>query len=113
MPDCGEGSVWEGRRMGGRRETKATILYAYHDSPVRGHRGMNKTFREISKVYEWPNMKREIEKYVRRCKSCQMNKSLEPRSRAPMEITTTARRPFERCALDIVGPTGVTNKGNR
>ena len=30
-----------------------------------------------------------------------------------MEITTTARRPFERCALDIVGLTGVTNKGNR
>ena len=94
-------------------ETKATILYEYHDSPVGGHRGMNKTFREISKVYEWPNMKREIEKYVRRCKSCQTNKSLGPCSRAPMEITTTARRPFKRCALDIVGPTGVTNKGNR
>ena len=65
-------------------ETKATVLYEYHDSPVGGHRGMNKTFREISKVYEWPNMKREIEKYVRRCKSCQTNKSLGPRSRAPL-----------------------------
>jgi hypothetical protein len=30
-----------------------------------------------------------------------------------MEITTTSSRPFERCALDIVGPTAVTNKGNR
>ena len=30
-----------------------------------------------------------------------------------MEITTAASRPFERCALNIVGPTGVTNKGNR
>ena len=30
-----------------------------------------------------------------------------------MEITTTASQHFERCALDIVGPTGVTNKGNR
>ena len=94
-------------------ETKATILYECHDSLVGGHRGMNETFREISKAYEWPNMMREIEKYVRPCKSCQTNKSLGPRSRAPMEITTTARRPFERCALDIVGPTGVTNKGNR
>ena len=58
-------------------------------------------------------MKREIEKYVRRCMSCQTNKSLGPRSRAPKEITTTARRTFERCALNIVGPAGVTNKGNR
>lgn len=30
-----------------------------------------------------------------------------------MEITTTARKPFERCALDIVGPTTETNAGNR
>ena len=94
-------------------ETKATILYEYHDSPVGGHRGMNKTFREIRKQYEWPNMKRDVEKYVRRCKSCQLNKNLSPRRKAPMEITTAARQPFERCALDIVGPTDETNAGNR
>ena len=30
-----------------------------------------------------------------------------------MEIITTVSRPFDRCALDIVGPTDVTNKGNK
>jgi transposase InsO family protein len=30
-----------------------------------------------------------------------------------MEITTTASRPFERCVLNIEGPTDVTNKGNK
>ena len=94
-------------------ETRATILYEYHDSPMGGHQGMNKTFREIRKKYEWPNMKRDIENYVKKCKSCQINKTLGPQHRAPMEITTTARKPFERCAMDIVGPTTVTNKGNR
>lgn len=74
---------------------------------------MNRTFKEIRRKYEWPNMKRDIEKYVRRCKSCQMNKNLSLQHKASMEITTTARRPFERCALDIVGPTAVTNRGNR
>jgi transposase InsO family protein len=94
-------------------ETKATILYEYHDSPVGGHRGMNRTLREIKKRYDWRNMKREVEDYVRRCQNCQRNKTLGPRHRAPMEITTTARKPFERCALDIVGPTTETNAGNR
>jgi hypothetical protein len=42
-----------------------------------------------------------------------MNKNLSLQHKASMEITTTARRPFERCALDIVGPTAVTNRGNR
>jgi hypothetical protein len=94
-------------------ETKSTILYEYHNSSMGGHRGMNKTFREIRKKYEGPNMKRDIENYVKKCKSCQINKTLGPRHRAPMEITITARKSFERCALDIVGPTDVTNKGNR
>jgi hypothetical protein len=31
------------------KETEATILYEYHDSPVGGNRGMNKTCREIGK----------------------------------------------------------------
>ena len=94
-------------------ETKNTILYEYHDSPIGGHRRMNRTVREIRKRYEWPNMKHEIEGYVKKCHSCQENKTLGPRHKAPMEITTTARRPFERCAIDIVGPTTGTSKGNR
>ena len=74
---------------------------------------MNKTFREIRKKYEWPNMKRDIENYVKKCKSYQIHKTLGPRHKAPMEITTTARKPYEKCAMDIIGPTTVTNKGNR
>ena len=95
------------------KETKATILYEYQDSPVGGHRGMNKTSREIGEKYEWPNMNRDTENYVKKCQSCQVNKSSGPRPREPMDITTTARKPFKICALDTVGTTTVTNKGNR
>jgi hypothetical protein len=49
-------------------------------------------------------MKGEIEEYVRRCNKCQLNKTLRPKKKAPMEITTTASHPFEKCSLDIVGP---------
>jgi hypothetical protein len=93
--------------------TKNTIMYEYHDSPVGGQRGMNRTVREIRKRYSWPNMKREIEGYVKKCQSCQMNKTLGPRKKAPMEITTTARGLFEKCAVDIVGTTTETNKGHK
>ena len=75
-------------------ETKNTILYEYHDSPVGGHRGMNRTVREIKKRYNCTNMKREIEGYVKKCQSCQVNKTLGHRKRVPMEITTA--RTFER-----------------
>jgi hypothetical protein len=36
-------------------------------------------------------MKQGIEDYVKQCRSCQINKILGPRGKAPMEITTTAK----------------------
>jgi len=58
-------------------------------------------------------MRREIEEYVKTCAKCQLNKTLRPKKRAPMEITTTDRHPFEKCALDIVGPMMKTMSGNK
>jgi hypothetical protein len=83
---------------------KSKILQESHCSILGGHRGMNKTYEAIKQHYYWPNMKGEIEECVRRCNKCQLNKTLRPKTKAPMEITTIASRPFEKCSLDIVGP---------
>jgi hypothetical protein len=94
-------------------ELKRQILYEYDDAPLGGHRGMNKTYTAIKNKYSWPNMKQEIEEYVRKCKSCQVNKVLGPQRKVPMEITTTANQPFEKRCLDIVGPLPETQKENK
>jgi len=74
---------------------------------------MNKTYEAIKRHYQWPNMKGEVEEYVRKCEKCQLNKALRPKGKAPMEITTMAKHPFERCALDIVGPLTETMSRNK
>ena len=94
-------------------DTKVKILQENHDSVLGGHRGMNKTYEAIKRHYQWPDMKREVEDYVKKCAKSQLNKTLQPKKKAPMEITTTARHPFERCALDIVGPMTETKSGNK
>jgi hypothetical protein len=74
---------------------------------------MNRTYKAIRTKYTWPDMRKEIEEYVKKCKSFQINKSLGPRNRVPMEITTTAEHPFDKCSLDIVGPLPESTKGNK
>ena len=74
---------------------------------------MNKTFRAIKSRYTWPNMRRDIEEYVKQCKSCQVNKTLKSKRKVPMEITSTANHPFDKCFLDIVGPLPPSTMGNR
>jgi len=94
-------------------DRKKKILYEFHDSPVGGHRGMNKTYRAIKSQYFWPNMRCEIEEYVKQCRSCQVNKILTSKHKAPMEITATAEHPFHKCYLDIVGTLHVTQGSNK
>lgn len=94
-------------------EMKGKILHENHDSILGGHRGMNKTYQAIRQHYSWPNMKKEIEEYVRKCTKCQLNKALRAKKKAPMEITTTASHPFEKCSLDIVGPLVESESGNK
>jgi hypothetical protein len=54
---------------------------------------MNKTYRAIKEKNALPNMRQEIEGYVKWCKSCQVNKILRKRGKVPMEITTTTHQP--------------------
>lgn len=103
----------EGRITVTEEKTKATVLHEFHDSPIGRHRDINKTDREIRIWYQWPRIGRDIEAYVKKCESCQRNKSPGLRASAQMVITTTARKPSEKCSMDIVGSTTVTNKGNR
>jgi hypothetical protein len=92
---------------------KGKILHENHDSILGGHRGMNKTYEAIKQHYYWPKMKEEVEEYVRKCTKCQLNKVLRAKRKAPMEITTTASHPFEKCSLDIVGPLIESETGNK
>ena len=94
-------------------DLKRKILYEFHDAPVGGHRGMNGTYRVVKSVYSWPNMTRDIEAYVKQCKSCQVNKTLKPKKRVPMKLTSTADHLFDNCYLDIVGPLPLSAEGNK
>jgi hypothetical protein len=72
------GSVSKGGDLSNEfdEDRKKKILYEFHVSPVGGHRGMNKTYRAIKSQYFWPNMRREVEEYVKQCRNCQLNKTL-------------------------------------
>jgi len=93
-------------------EEKQLILYEYHDAPVGGHQGIERTIKRIRLNHNWPGLTKDVERYISKCESCQKNK-LSRRIKAPLVITDTPSKPFEKCALDIVGPLTITNNGNK
>jgi len=93
-------------------EEKKKILYEYHDAPTGGHQGIERTLKRIRLKHNWPGITRDVENYVAKCESCQKNKQSR-RMKAPLIITDTPSKPFEKCALDIVGPLTITTQGNK
>lgn len=90
-----------------------TILKKNHDDPISGHSGFHRTLGRIKLRYKWKNMKNDIKQYIKTCESCQLNKTERRIQKHPMEITSTSRKPFEKIALDIVGPLPMTENGNK
>ncbi|XP_049866081.1 uncharacterized protein LOC126366827 [Pectinophora gossypiella] len=86
------------------------ILKENHDSVSAGHPGVSRMFDRIKSQYWWKNMRQDIDDYVKKCRSCQINKPLRQVNRAPMIITSTATRPNEKVFLDLVGPLPETHE---
>ena len=93
------------------RAYQKPLLYQYHDSITAGHLGVAKVYNKIQKKYFWSKMKCDIELYVKTCISCQRKKH-PPRSFcAPLQKYVVGV-PFERVALDVMGPLNETDRGN-
>ena len=71
------------------KQIKNTILYEFHDVPVAGHVGAEKTYHAVSRHFWWPRIRKETKEYVYSCDKCQKNKSNTQRAAGllqPLEI---------------------------
>ncbi|QRW23686.1 Retrotransposable element Tf2 protein [Rhizoctonia solani] len=53
---------------------KERILKEFHDSPLAGHPGQQRTLELISRSYWWPGMKSSAKEWVECCPTCQANR---------------------------------------
>jgi hypothetical protein len=88
------------------------ILKDYHVNPLGGHQGVNRTFNRIKEHYRWHKMYKDIKHFINSCQTCQQNK-ISRKTKAPMTITSTSSKPFEKIFLDVVGPLNPTENNNK
>lgn len=82
-------------------ELKNRILFEYHDTPVSGHLGRDKTYLAVSRDYYWPQMEKWVRKYVRVCEVCQRTKP-SPSLRAPLQSLPIARDCWKSVSMDFI-----------
>lgn len=88
-------------------------LRDFHDNPMSGHPGRERTTQLVQTRFFWPNMKRDIEKYCLTCDACNKRKTSPHQKKVPLQRFTVVSEPWELTSMDIVGPLVHTLNGNR
>ena len=89
------------------------IMHVAHDIPLGGHLGNKKTKEKILFHFYWPRIFPDVAKFCRSCKNCQkcIPKGRVPR--APLIPIQPMKEPFNRIAMDIVGPLNKSGRGHK
>jgi hypothetical protein len=54
---------------------KKKILTTVHDSPLAGHQGFFKTYKQIRERFSWKGLNQDVMRHISECVTCQQNKS--------------------------------------
>ena len=88
------------------------VLYLAHTHQLGAHLGVEKTYERILARFYWPGIKRAVEDFCRACHECQLV-APKPHYRNPLIPMPIIDVPFERLAMDIVGPLPKSARGHR
>ena len=91
------------------KHIRSFVVTQYHDQ--NGHMGVQKTFDSIRAKYYWPNLFKELHKYVSECTACQ-TRSLQKISQ-PLQETDIPPYPMAKLSLDLSGPYPTTLSGTK
>ena len=87
------------------------ILEQLHDSRTGAHLGVSKVYEKVKARYYWPGMSRYVKWWVSSCLTCQRFKDPGRKARGNLHQYIVGV-PFERIAMDIVGPLPQSDQGN-
>ncbi|KRX22547.1 Retrovirus-related Pol polyprotein from transposon, partial [Trichinella nelsoni] len=88
------------------------ILKTIHNQPTGGHLGVAKTLAKVRQRYYWPQQREDVEDWCRACQTCAARAIPTRKLQAPMQLQPVSH-PFQRVAMDLVGPLEETQSGNR
>jgi len=78
------------------------ILAWYHQ--YLSHPGMTRLEATLRAIYMWPNMRKDVERFVRTCRKCQLNKQQRKKYGLLPLKKAEKSEPWNRVNLDMIGP---------
>jgi hypothetical protein len=83
-----DGLLWykQNRLYVSKGRLRDVLLKECHDGPLAGHGGTKRTTTFLKKSYYWPNLKDDVEEYVKTCQQNQTLNKKQARLLSPLPI---------------------------
>ena len=88
------------------------VLAEAHKSRYSVHPGTDKMFHDLKEFYWWPNMKREVAKFVSKCLTCQKVKIDHKRPMGKVQPLEIPSWKWDSISMDFVTGLPKTRTGN-
>ncbi|KAJ8050336.1 hypothetical protein HOLleu_03495 [Holothuria leucospilota] len=80
------------------------VMKVAHESILGGHQGSSRTYDKVRSSFIWPGLHADITRYCQSCDVCQRMCPKGRVSKVPLGSTPLIEEPFQRIAVDLVGP---------
>lgn len=78
------------------------LLAEFHNVPVAGHQGAERTLRSLARLYYWPNMQAEVRQYVATCPTCQRTKGSTQKPIGLLRPLHVPNEPWDQVTMDFI-----------
>jgi hypothetical protein len=89
------------------------VLEAFHDHPLSGHFGIQRTHQKIRSRFWWPKMRQTIENYVASCTQCMKFNIQRSKPFGHLKSYDPPDDVFQIVHMDFWGPVRTSSSGNR
>jgi RNase H-like domain found in reverse transcriptase/Reverse transcriptase (RNA-dependent DNA polymerase)/Integrase zinc binding domain/Retroviral aspartyl protease/Chromo (CHRromatin Organisation MOdifier) domain len=93
-------------------ELKHRIISEFHDLPIAGHLGRDRTLAAIAAVFTWPGISQDVANYVQACPTCQQMKPSNQKPAGLLQPIPIPAHRWEVLHMDLIGPLPSTTNGN-
>ncbi|CAM4305381.1 unnamed protein product, partial [Lepidochelys olivacea] len=101
------------RQLGVPQKYRRRLLYLAHDIPLAGHQGIQRTRQRLLQNFYWPRVFTTVRQYCRSCDPCQRVGKARDKGKAALRPLPIIEEPFQKVAMDIVGPLSRTTRSGK
>lgn len=88
--------------VGGDAELRHKLIQLIHNSAEGGHSGVTVTTQKLCSLFYWKGLKRNVREFIRKCDTCQRNKSETVASPGLLQPLPIPNRIWEEISMDFI-----------